>query len=124
MVQGGWFLPSGCLSLRSVIVENSSGQNNCTSASELLKPVKKRKHREYQSPSENESEPEAMVGSGQLGGQGEVVPQFSPLPPLIQVVGLGHRRHIITHSLYFWVLSGVRSCTWFQGNKQTTFLFF
>ncbi|XP_017913381.1 PREDICTED: lethal(3)malignant brain tumor-like protein 1 isoform X3 [Capra hircus] len=45
---------------RSVIVENSSGQNNCTSASELLKPVKKRKHREYQSPSEEESEPEAM----------------------------------------------------------------
>lgn len=123
-MQGGWFLPSGCLSLRSVIVENNSGQNNCTSASELLKPVKKRKHREYQSPSEDESEPEAMVGSGQLGGQGEVVPQFSPLPPLIQVVGLGHRRHIITHSLYFWVLSGVRSCTWFQGNKQTTFLFF
>ncbi|XP_063104383.1 lethal(3)malignant brain tumor-like protein 1 isoform X4 [Cavia porcellus] len=40
---------------RSVIVENSSG---CTSASELLKPMKKRKHREYQSPSE-ESEPEA-----------------------------------------------------------------
>ncbi|OWK03133.1 hypothetical protein Celaphus_00007989 [Cervus elaphus hippelaphus] len=45
---------------RSVIVENSSGQNNCTSASELLKPVKKRKRREYQSPSEEESEPEAM----------------------------------------------------------------
>ncbi|KAL1785887.1 lethal(3)malignant brain tumor 1 [Sigmodon hispidus] len=40
---------------RSVIVENSG----CTIASELLKPVKKRKHREYQSPSE-ESEPEAM----------------------------------------------------------------
>ncbi|MBZ3883110.1 Lethal(3)malignant brain tumor-like protein 1 [Sciurus carolinensis] len=41
---------------RSVIVENSSG---CASASELLKPMKKRKRREYQSPSE-ESEPEAM----------------------------------------------------------------
>uniref|UniRef100_H0XBA2 Lethal(3)malignant brain tumor-like protein 1 n=1 Tax=Otolemur garnettii TaxID=30611 RepID=H0XBA2_OTOGA len=42
---------------RSVIVENSSGRGN---ASELLKPMKKRKHREYQSPSEEESEPEAM----------------------------------------------------------------
>ncbi|XP_051043155.1 lethal(3)malignant brain tumor-like protein 1 isoform X3 [Phodopus roborovskii] len=40
---------------RSVIVENSG----CTIASELLKPMKKRKHREYQSTSE-ESEPEAM----------------------------------------------------------------
>ncbi|KAL6051184.1 hypothetical protein STEG23_006261 [Scotinomys teguina] len=39
---------------RSVIVENSA----CTIESELLKPMKKRKHREYQSPSE-ESEPEA-----------------------------------------------------------------
>uniref|UniRef100_A0A8C3VYJ4 Lethal(3)malignant brain tumor-like protein 1 n=1 Tax=Catagonus wagneri TaxID=51154 RepID=A0A8C3VYJ4_9CETA len=54
----------GCPQLfqeRSVIVENSSGQNNsCTSASELLKPMKKRKRRDYQSPSEEESEPEAM----------------------------------------------------------------
>ncbi|XP_057385922.1 lethal(3)malignant brain tumor-like protein 1 isoform X8 [Balaenoptera acutorostrata] len=54
----------GCPQLfqeRSVIVENSSGQNNsCTSASELLKPMKKRKHREYQSLSEEESDPEAM----------------------------------------------------------------
>uniref|UniRef100_A0A8C6RVD8 Lethal(3)malignant brain tumor-like protein 1 n=1 Tax=Nannospalax galili TaxID=1026970 RepID=A0A8C6RVD8_NANGA len=41
---------------RSVIVENSG----CTAiASDLLKPMKKRKHREYQSPSE-ESEPEVM----------------------------------------------------------------
>ncbi|XP_031228511.1 lethal(3)malignant brain tumor-like protein 1 isoform X2 [Mastomys coucha] len=40
---------------RSVIVENSG----CTIASELLKPMKKRKHKESQSPSE-ESEPEAM----------------------------------------------------------------
>lgn len=40
---------------RSVIVENSG----CTIASELLKPMKKRKHKEYQSPSE-ESEPEAV----------------------------------------------------------------
>ncbi|XP_050006876.1 lethal(3)malignant brain tumor-like protein 1 isoform X7 [Alexandromys fortis] len=40
---------------RSVIVENSG----CAVASELLKPMKKRKHREYQSPSE-ESETEAM----------------------------------------------------------------
>jgi len=45
---------------RSVIVENSSGQNSCTSASELLKPMKKRKRREYHSPSEEESEPEAL----------------------------------------------------------------
>ncbi|XP_058418654.1 lethal(3)malignant brain tumor-like protein 1 [Diceros bicornis minor] len=53
----------GCPQLyqeRSVIVENSSGQNSaCASASELLKPMKKRKRREYQSPSEEESEPEA-----------------------------------------------------------------
>ncbi|XP_040588835.1 lethal(3)malignant brain tumor-like protein 1 isoform X2 [Mesocricetus auratus] len=40
---------------RSVIVKNSA----CTIASELLKPMKKRKHKEYQSPSE-ESESEAM----------------------------------------------------------------
>ncbi|XP_041526514.1 lethal(3)malignant brain tumor-like protein 1 isoform X1 [Microtus oregoni] len=40
---------------RSVIVENSG----CAVTSELLKPMKKRKHREYQSPSE-ESETEAM----------------------------------------------------------------
>ncbi|XP_034496761.1 lethal(3)malignant brain tumor-like protein 1 isoform X4 [Ailuropoda melanoleuca] len=45
---------------RSVIVENSSGQKSCTSASELLKPMKKRKRREYHSPSEEESEPEAL----------------------------------------------------------------
>nr|KAF6330151.1 hypothetical protein mMyoMyo1_007547 [Myotis myotis] len=43
---------------RSVIVENSSGQKYYTSTSELLKPVKKRKYREYHSPSE-ESEPDA-----------------------------------------------------------------
>ncbi|XP_039335410.1 lethal(3)malignant brain tumor-like protein 1 isoform X4 [Saimiri boliviensis] len=50
----------GCPQLfqeRSVIVENSSGS---TSTSEHLKPMKKRKRREYQSPSEEESEPEAM----------------------------------------------------------------
>ncbi|XP_012506682.1 PREDICTED: lethal(3)malignant brain tumor-like protein 1 [Propithecus coquereli] len=50
----------GCPQLfqeRSVIVENSSGRG---STSELLKPMKKRKRREYHSPSEEESEPEAM----------------------------------------------------------------
>lgn len=95
-------LSSGCPSLRSVIVENSSGQNSsCASTSELLKPMKKRKHREYQSPSEEESEPEAMVGRGQGEGRGrlEAVPQFPLSPPLIQVLGLGQRRHIITHIL-------------------------
>ncbi|XP_077024294.1 lethal(3)malignant brain tumor-like protein 1 isoform X1 [Tamandua tetradactyla] len=49
----------GCPQLfeeRSVIVENSS----CAGTSELLKPMKKRKRREYQSPSEEESEPESM----------------------------------------------------------------
>ncbi|XP_060046361.1 lethal(3)malignant brain tumor-like protein 1 isoform X2 [Erinaceus europaeus] len=47
--------------LRSVIVENSSGLNSsCTSSSDLLKPMKKRKHREYQSPSEEELETEAL----------------------------------------------------------------
>lgn len=53
----------GCLQLyqeRSVIVENASGQNSCTRTSELLKPMKKRKHREYRSPSEEESEPDTM----------------------------------------------------------------
>ncbi|XP_035865743.1 lethal(3)malignant brain tumor-like protein 1 isoform X2 [Phyllostomus discolor] len=50
-----------CRSLRSVIVENSSGQkSSCTSTSELHKPMKKRKHREYQSPSEEELEADAM----------------------------------------------------------------
>ena len=60
-------------------MENSSGQNNsCTSASELLKPMKKRKHREYQSLSEEESDPEAMVGRGHGEGRGrlEAIPQF------------------------------------------------
>nr|XP_031543660.1 lethal(3)malignant brain tumor-like protein 1 isoform X5 [Vicugna pacos] len=53
----------GCPQLfqeRSVIVENSGQSNSCTNASELLKPMKKRKRKEYQSPSEEESEPEAM----------------------------------------------------------------
>ncbi|KAM5305745.1 lethal(3)malignant brain tumor-like protein 1 isoform 8-T11 [Glossophaga mutica] len=53
----------GCPQLfqeRSVIVENSSSRkSSCTSTSELLKPMKKRKHREYQSPSEEELEPDA-----------------------------------------------------------------
>ncbi|XP_074203405.1 lethal(3)malignant brain tumor-like protein 1 isoform X8 [Camelus bactrianus] len=44
----------------SVIVENSGQNNSCTNASELLKPMKKRKRKEYQSPCEEESEPEAM----------------------------------------------------------------
>ncbi|XP_027722932.1 lethal(3)malignant brain tumor-like protein 1 isoform X2 [Vombatus ursinus] len=42
---------------RSVIVENSGGSTN---TSELLKPVKKRKRKEYQSPSEEESESEPL----------------------------------------------------------------
>lgn len=71
MVQGGCFFLSGCSSLRSVIVENSSGQSASTSTSELLKPMKKRKRREYHSPSEEESEPEALVGRGQWRGRGE-----------------------------------------------------
>nr|XP_045375319.1 lethal(3)malignant brain tumor-like protein 1 isoform X1 [Camelus bactrianus] len=53
----------GCPQLfqeRSVIVENSGQNNSCTNASELLKPMKKRKRKEYQSPCEEESEPEAM----------------------------------------------------------------
>ncbi|XP_036899994.1 lethal(3)malignant brain tumor-like protein 1 [Sturnira hondurensis] len=58
----------GCPQLfqeRSVIVENSSGQkSSCTSTSELLKPMKKRKHREYQSPSEEEPEADAMKQEG------------------------------------------------------------
>lgn len=73
------------LPLRSVIVENASGQNSsCTSTSELLKPMKKRKHREYQSPSEEESEPDAMVGSR---GRGRLEACCPLSPPSIQVRG-------------------------------------
>uniref|UniRef100_A0A8C5SGX4 Lethal(3)malignant brain tumor-like protein 1 n=1 Tax=Laticauda laticaudata TaxID=8630 RepID=A0A8C5SGX4_LATLA len=43
----------GCCFCRSVIVENSAGITNTT---ELLKPVKKRKRKDYQSPSEEEEE--------------------------------------------------------------------
>ncbi|XP_052646803.1 lethal(3)malignant brain tumor-like protein 1 isoform X1 [Harpia harpyja] len=42
---------------RSVIVENSASSNNAT---EILKPVKKRKRKDYQSPSEEEYESEQM----------------------------------------------------------------
>ncbi|NXT26424.1 LMBL1 protein, partial [Syrrhaptes paradoxus] len=51
---------SGLLSLplcRSVIVENSASSTNTT---EILKPVKKRKRKDYQSPSEEEYESEQM----------------------------------------------------------------
>ena len=74
MVPGGLslVLSFSCPSLRSVIVENSSGQkSSCISTSDLLKPMKKRKHWEYQSPSEEELEPGAMVGRGQCQGRGE-----------------------------------------------------
>uniref|UniRef100_A0A2K6BDG6 Lethal(3)malignant brain tumor-like protein 1 n=1 Tax=Macaca nemestrina TaxID=9545 RepID=A0A2K6BDG6_MACNE len=81
----------GCPQLfqeRSVIVENSSGS---TSASELLKPVKKRKRREYQSLSEEESEPEAMVGREQWGREGEAIAYASiptvPVCPLSTATG-------------------------------------
>ncbi|KFP51386.1 Lethal(3)malignant brain tumor-like 1, partial [Cathartes aura] len=50
----------GLLSLppcRSVIVENSASSTNAT---EILKPVKKRKRKDYQSPSEEEYESEQM----------------------------------------------------------------
>uniref|UniRef100_G3T9P2 Lethal(3)malignant brain tumor-like protein 1 n=1 Tax=Loxodonta africana TaxID=9785 RepID=G3T9P2_LOXAF len=57
---------------RSVIVESSSGG---TRASELLKPMKKRKCREYQSPSEEESEPEVMEKQ-----EGEKHPEGQPIP--------------------------------------------
>ncbi|XP_078227840.1 lethal(3)malignant brain tumor-like protein 1 isoform X12 [Callithrix jacchus] len=53
----GWRWRGGSPAAGSVIVENASGS---TSASELLKPMKKRKRREYQSPSDEESESEAM----------------------------------------------------------------
>ncbi|KFQ08351.1 Lethal(3)malignant brain tumor-like 1, partial [Haliaeetus albicilla] len=45
------------LPCRSVIVENSASSNNAT---EILKPVKKRKRKDYQSPSEEEYESEQM----------------------------------------------------------------
>uniref|UniRef100_A0A8C3REL1 Lethal(3)malignant brain tumor-like protein 1 n=1 Tax=Cyanoderma ruficeps TaxID=181631 RepID=A0A8C3REL1_9PASS len=51
-----------CLALplcRSVIVENSASSTNTT---EILKPVKKRKRKDYQSPSEEEYESEQMRG--------------------------------------------------------------
>uniref|UniRef100_A0A8C3V4A8 Lethal(3)malignant brain tumor-like protein 1 n=1 Tax=Catharus ustulatus TaxID=91951 RepID=A0A8C3V4A8_CATUS len=44
---------------RSVIVENSASSTNAT---EILKPVKKRKRKDYQSPSEEEYESEQMWG--------------------------------------------------------------
>lgn len=50
---------------RSVIVENSASSTNAT---EILKPVKKRKRKDYQSPSEEEYESEQMVGQRQGGG--------------------------------------------------------
>lgn len=74
---------SGLLSLplcRSVIVENSASSTNAT---EILKPVKKRKRKDYQSPSEDEYESEQMVG----GGKAEYVcacadVKGGPWPPL------------------------------------------
>ncbi|GAB1287159.1 Lethal(3)malignant brain tumor-like protein 1 [Apodemus speciosus] len=54
---------------RSVIVENSG----CTIASELLKPMKKRKHKEFRSPSE-ESESEAMKQGEGKDPEGEPTP--------------------------------------------------
>lgn len=47
---------------RSVIVENAASS---TSATEILKPVKKRKRKDYQSPSEEDYESEQMVGRRQ-----------------------------------------------------------
>lgn len=89
------------LLLRSVIVENASGQNSsCTSTSELLKPMKKRKHREYQSPSEEESEPDAMVGSG---GRGRLEALLPTIPSINPGQGLGQKRHVMNDSLIlFW----------------------
>lgn len=43
-------------------MENSASTTNAT---EILKPVKKRKRKDYQSPSEEEYESEQMVGRGQ-----------------------------------------------------------
>lgn len=45
-------------------MENSASSTNAT---EILKPVKKRKRKDYQSPSEEEYESEQMVGRGQGG---------------------------------------------------------
>nr|XP_025042203.1 lethal(3)malignant brain tumor-like protein 1 [Pelodiscus sinensis] len=52
--EGGGFCSEHChrqFKERSVIVENSAGSTNAT---EILKPVKKRKRKDYQSPSEEE----------------------------------------------------------------------
>lgn len=65
-------------------MENSSGQNSCTSASELLKPMKKRKRREYHSPSEEESEPETLVGRGLWGGEGEAR-GYTSIPTILSI---------------------------------------
>lgn len=99
---GGWFFPSGCPSLRSVIVENASGQTSCTSTSELLKPMKKRKYREYQSPSEEESEPDTVVGRGLWGGKGEArcYPSIPTIPSINSGLGVGPEK-IMTQSS-FW----------------------
>lgn len=59
MCRGGLLSLPPC---RSVIVENSASTTNAT---EILKPVKKRKRKDYQSPSEEEYESEQMVGRGQ-----------------------------------------------------------
>ncbi|KAJ6661079.1 hypothetical protein lerEdw1_016880 [Lerista edwardsae] len=57
---------------RSVIVENSAGSTNST---EILKPVKKRKRKDYQSPSEEEEESEQMeVKQEETNGSGEEPP--------------------------------------------------
>uniref|UniRef100_A0A8B9TWI5 Lethal(3)malignant brain tumor-like protein 1 n=1 Tax=Anas zonorhyncha TaxID=75864 RepID=A0A8B9TWI5_9AVES len=58
--EGRGFCSDGLLFLplhRSVIVENSASSTNTT---EILKPVKKRKRKDYQSPSEEEYESEQM----------------------------------------------------------------
>lgn len=86
-------------------MENSSGS---TSASELLKPVKKRKRREYQSLSEEESEPEAMVGREQWGREGEAI-AYASIPTVASVDpdygARPEKTRIMTHSSYLGVPS-------------------
>lgn len=60
---------------RSVIVENSASSTNAT---EILKPVKKRKRKDYQSPSEEEYESEQMVGQKQGRGVCSLCPGGQP----------------------------------------------
>lgn len=70
---------------RSVIVENSASSTNAT---EILKPVKKRKRKDYQSPSEEEYESEQMVGQRQGGVCAASIPGLGASPVCTDLIVL------------------------------------